>query len=140
MARSDPAERGAFARDFAALPEIFRLTDRFYAANGVPDEHRATIDFAIEEVFTNMVKYHPRASGDVGIELARDGDVVRVRLIDADATPYDVTASPEVDTTLPLEQRTPGGLGLQLTRQMMDSVEYDYENRTSRVTMTKVVG
>ena len=40
---------------------------------------------------------------------------------------------------LPIEQRTPGGLGLHLIKQMVDFIEYQYleESRTSRITFRK---
>ena len=48
-------------------------------------------------------------------------------------------ASPKPDTHLPLELRQPGGLGLQLTRQLVDSIEYEYQvsQTRSRVTFRK---
>jgi len=41
--------------------------------------------------------------------------------------------------TLPLEQRVPGGLGLHLTRRLVDAIEYTYvpERRESRITFRK---
>ena len=60
-------------------------------------------------------------------------------LTDYDVEPFDVTQSPEVDVTLPIEQRRPGGLGLHLIRRLLDSIEYDYskEKRRSRITFRK---
>ena len=42
---------------------------------------------------------------------------------------------------MPLAERQPGGLGLQLTRQMVDSIEYEYQDtqRRSRVTFRKTL-
>ena len=47
-------------------------------------------------------------------------------LTDYDVDPFDVTKAPDVDVTLPIEQRRPGGLGLHLIRRLMDSVDYEY--------------
>jgi len=38
--------------------------------------------------------------------------------------PFDPTAAPEPDLSLPLERRRPGGLGIHLMRSMMDRVHY----------------
>ena len=38
--------------------------------------------------------------------------------------PFDPTAAPDPDLSLPLEQRDPGGLGIHLMRQMMDRLHY----------------
>jgi anti-sigma regulatory factor (Ser/Thr protein kinase) len=38
--------------------------------------------------------------------------------------------APDADVDRPLEQRTPGGLGLHLIRRMVDSLEYRYDDKT----------
>ncbi len=60
-------------------------------------------------------------------------------LTDYDVEPFDVTKAPDVDVTLPIEQRRPGGLGLHLIRRLLDSIEYEYskEQRQSRITFRK---
>ena len=84
------------------------------------------IDFAVEELFTNMVKYSTMSRAAVRIELARIDGGVEVTLTDYDVEPFDVTKAPDVDIELPIEQRTPGGLGLHLIRRLVDSIEYEY--------------
>lgn len=127
----------SFGRSFAELPRAFEFTAEFFAAARIAESHRLAIDFAVEEIFTNMVKYHPQAAGEIDIELERDGEIARVALIDRDVEPFDVTATEAPDTSAPLEGRQVGGLGLHLTRQMMTTVSYEYDDRTSRVVMTK---
>ena len=39
-------------------------------------------------------------------------------LTDYDVEPFDVTAAPDADVDLPIEQRSPGGLGLHLIRRL----------------------
>jgi anti-sigma regulatory factor (Ser/Thr protein kinase) len=38
--------------------------------------------------------------------------------------PFDPSAVPEPDVSLPLEQRDPGGLGILLIHRMVDRVDY----------------
>jgi len=127
----------SFERSFDVLGKIFEFTREFFDAEGIDEQHRSAVDFAIEEIFTNMVKYHPQATAAIEIDLVRDGGRLRVALTDHDVEPFDVTRAPEVRTDLPLEQRKPGGLGLHLTRKLMSSVSYEYDDRTSRIVMTK---
>ena len=44
-------------------------------------------------------------------------------------------------STLPIEQRKPGGLGLHLIRRHVDSIEYEYaeNSRQSRITFRKTL-
>ena len=46
-----------FPRDFSALSEIFEFTQAFFEARELDKTHLERINFAIEELFTNMVKY-----------------------------------------------------------------------------------
>jgi len=129
-----------FPRSFDALDQIFEFTRRFYDAEGVPDEDRLVLDFCLEEIFTNCVKYNRGNPQEIELELDRSDDRVQARLTDFDVEPYDVTRAPQVDISLPLDQREPGGLGLQLIRRLVDELTYDYTNRQSRITVTKNVG
>jgi anti-sigma regulatory factor (Ser/Thr protein kinase) len=129
-----------FHRSFDALDQLFGFTRRFYEQEGVPAEERLVLDFCVEEIFTNFVKYNRGASQDIELALERTGDRVQARLTDFDVEPYDMTRAPEVDISLPLASREPGGLGLQLVRRLVDEVTYDYTNRQSRITVIKRLG
>jgi anti-sigma regulatory factor (Ser/Thr protein kinase) len=130
----------SFRRSVAALDEIFEFTRRFCADEGVPDDTRREIDFCVEEIFTNLVKYNRGNPNRIRIELERRESQVRACLTDFDVDPFDVTQAPAVDIDLPIDRRRPGGLGLHLVHQLADGFEYDYTNRQSRITVTKSLG
>jgi phosphoserine phosphatase len=132
------ATQQQFVRSFGSLREIVAFTDEAFDTQALDVELRSTVDFAIEELFTNMVKYNASAP-PVTIALRGIPYGVEVTLLDPDAQPFDVTRSPAVDTSLPIEDRTPGRLGLQLVRRLVDALEYDYDasRRESRVTFRK---
>ena len=127
----------SFGRSSEQLPSAFEFTAEFYEAAAIDEKHRFSIDFAIEEIFTNMVKYNRQGVGKIDIELERRGSTAHVMLVDRDVERFDVTATRPPDTEAPLEQRQVGGLGLHLTRQVMSTVDYEYDDRTSRIVMTK---
>lgn len=129
-----------FPRDVKALERIFELVESFLTAEALDQTLHFTIDFVLEELFTNMVKYNPGGSSEIGIELGLIGRDLVLALTDFDAPPYDITVEPgPVDTSLPLEKRTPGGLGIHLIRKMMDRVEYSHVDRVARITLYKRV-
>lgn len=47
---------------------------------------------------------------------------------------FDPTRLKQVDVDAPLAERTPGGLGLYLVLKMADSINYEYHDRTSKIT------
>jgi len=130
-----------FRRSFDVLPAIFAFTSDEFARQGIDASLLPTVDFAVEELFTNMVKYSKGTDAEVRIGLRSLAGGVEVTLTDYDVEPFDVTKAPDVDVSLPIEERRPGGLGLHLIRRLMDSVEYEYsrERRESRITLRKTL-
>lgn len=126
-----------FERSFAALKEVFAFTAAFFRDEGIADEDRFAVDFAIEEIFTNIVKYHAGSPHAVVVGLERSGARLRITLVDRDAEAFDPVAAPDARTDAPIEERKPGGLGIHLTRRLVDGMEYTYSDRTSTVTLTK---
>jgi anti-sigma regulatory factor (Ser/Thr protein kinase) len=134
-----PGERSeqAFPRSCAALDEVFAFTAAFYLRAGIADEDRFSVDFAVEEVFTNVVRHGSASSRAVTIALERAGDRLRVVIVDPDSDAFDLVAAPDARTDAPLDEREPGGLGIHLTRRLMDGMDYTHTGRTSTVTLTK---
>ena len=137
----DASLQRSFRRSFDALPEIVDFTAKAFAAQHIDPELRDVVDFGLEELFTNMVKYGG-GSAKVRIGIERIDGGVEVTLIDYDVDPFDVTTAPDADTAAPLEARRPGGLGLHLVRRLVDSIAYDYsaKERQSRTRFRKLVG
>jgi anti-sigma regulatory factor (Ser/Thr protein kinase) len=119
-----------FARRIDALDEIAAFTTQALQGREIEPDQRRTIDFAIEELFTNIIKYSRTGANPVEIAIECGEAAVAVRLVDSDVDFFDITAAPEVDTTLPLAQRTPGGLGLHLVRRLVDDLTCDYLDAT----------
>lgn len=133
--------RRAFRRSFDSLAAIVAFTEAAFARERIDPLLRPVIDLALEELFTNMVKYSTTSHADVDVEIAAIAGGVEVTLTDHGVDPFDLTRLPDVDVTLPIEQRNPGGLGLHLVRRMLDSIEYDYaeDSRQSRITFRKTL-
>ncbi len=129
----------SFKRSFDSIAEIFAFTAAMFEREGIDKQILPAVDLALEELFTNMVKYSTTTDEPVYVAITRIDDGVEVTLIDRDVEPFDVTKSPDFDITLPIEKRQPGGLGLHLIRRMLDSIEYEYtkERRQSRITFRK---
>ena len=124
-------------RSYDSLEEMYEITERFFLNEDVEPSIRFPVHFVMEELFTNMVKYHPGNSNDILLAVNKMDDAVKVSMTDFDVDAFDVTIDRNINTDAPLEERTPGGLGVHLIHKMVDSLEYDYANRCSTVTFTK---
>ena len=139
MTDREAGARREFPRSLAAVSDLLDWSERFFEAARIPTDHRFGVQLGLEELFTNLVKYGA-GSHPIEIELDRRDSVLLASLTDQDVEPFDPTAAPDADTTLPLDSRKPGGLGLHLVRRVVDRVDYTYENRCSRTTLVKRLG
>jgi len=125
-----------FPKEFSSLKDIFEFVNAFSALNSLNESQAFSVKFSIEEVFTNMVKYNPEKF-DVVIALTREDKAVKILLVDREQKPFDITKQEHANAALPIEQRTPGGLGIFLIKKIMDNVEYQHDGTNSRITLTK---
>jgi anti-sigma regulatory factor (Ser/Thr protein kinase) len=116
------------ARD---IGEALRLTERCVFQ----------LNLAIEECFTNILAHglkDRRGKGQITVRLSRQADQIVVRLED-DGLPFDPSqaAPPDLDCTL--EERPEGGLGIYLTRQIMDAISYERCAGKNLLTLKKTI-
>ncbi|MFN2548044.1 MAG: SpoIIE family protein phosphatase [Myxococcales bacterium] len=136
-----PETSGSFERSFDSLEGVFGLIGEAFAVHGIDAALRPPVELAVEELFTNMVKYG-RGEGAIRLVLSPIASGVEATLVDRGAAPFDVTAVPEARVDAPVEEREPGGLGIHLARRMVDSIDYEYreELRETRVVIRKTTG
>ena len=129
-----------FARNYDSLTAIYEFAEEILAAHEVGEAIRFPVHLAMEELFTNMVKYSPDSDGEIGVGVAVDEGTVTVTLTEDDVDEFDVTRPRDIDVSAPLAERTPGGLGLHLLQNIVDKLEYEYHDRRSSVIFTKESG
>ena len=123
-----------FKRDFAELKNIVTMTESVFDELGMNPALRNVVDLATEELFVNMVTYNTESDEDILIEMVPHVLGLEVRLTDYDVERFDPTNVASVDIDAPLDERTPGGLGLYLVMKMVNSIHYEYRNRKSKIT------
>lgn len=123
-----------FARRIDQLDDIVAMTERVFIDHWLSNDMRPVVDLAIEELFTNMVKYNTETNAEIEIEMTPYQAGIEVSLTDYDVERFDPSAAATVDINAPLEERTPGGLGIYLVMKMVDSIQYQYEDRCSKIT------
>lgn len=92
-------------------------------------EHDFAFHLAFEEIVSNIVNYaYPTdTEGDITVEVQTSDSQIIVTFKDH-GKHFDPLTVAEPDTTLSIAERSLGGLGIYLVKQMMDSVNYTYSN------------
>ena len=99
-----------------------------------------SIHLVTEELVVNVASYaYPDGADDyLDVEIIRDEGHITLRFRDG-GVPFNPLEREAPDTTLPIEERPIGGLGIYLVRQFMDTVEYEYTNGENILTVMKKV-
>ena len=125
-----------------------QVTSRIEELRGVADQAAAfleaagcnpstlfAIQFALEELLSNII--HHSFAGDhepheIAVLLERDHSGFTLTIED-DGAAFDPLSAPSPDTTLPLEQRPIGGLGLFITQRLASGMDYRRTEGKNRV-------
>ncbi len=103
-------------------------------------QNRMTL--ALEEAMVNCVKYaYPEGTeGSISLTACWDEEnhVLTYTLKDQ-GTPFNPTAKPDADITQKLDDRPIGGLGILLTRRIMDNVSYRHDGTSNILIMEKKI-
>lgn len=126
-----------FHRSYESLEDIFEFSENIFCEQDVQASVRFPVHFVMEELFTNMVKYNPANNNEILLDVSASNGGVTVTMTDYDVEAFDVSKNPGVDVDASLDARTPGGLGLHLIHKMVDSLDYEYQDRQSIITFTK---
>jgi len=124
-------------REISELDEIFNLIDDFFARQKLNDSGVFAVKLAIEELFTNLVRHNKGGGEHILFNLDVSNKTIVMSLTDFDVEPFDITRADPVDVSAPLAERTPGGLGLHLVKSYVDDLNYEYIDRTMRITAIK---
>ena len=115
-------------RTFAASAEGLAAATDF--VKGFCGDHRAAI--VIDEIASNIV----RCSGALTFELAYRRSAGGYALVFTDAgTPFNPLAHPDPDVTASAEERTIGGLGIFMVKQMAENVDYEWRGGCNVLTV-----
>ena len=95
---------------------------------------------AVEEAVVNVIDYaYPAGQeGDIEVRMMFDGETLKTVIIDSGVA-FDPTAKEKADTSLSIEDRQIGGLGILLVRELMDSINYERADGQNFLTLIKKI-
>ena len=102
---------------------------------GLPAAARHRLLTVLDEVLSNVVRHGTGGqTGTIDVQVVSGDGWLEARVAD-DAAPFNLLLVPPPDTSGPLEERTPGGLGIALVRALADEVRYERAGGRNQLTM-----
>lgn len=110
----------------AGFPALLDAIEAHLAGAGVPDTVIAPVLIASDEVVSNILDHGGvgRASPAVEVVVRVADGRIAVQIAD-DGAAFNPIAADAPDTSLGIDDRAVGGLGIHLVKTLMDSVDYE---------------
>jgi anti-sigma regulatory factor (Ser/Thr protein kinase) len=123
------------------ISELERLDQKlqaFGASIGLSKKYVFQINLAVDELFTNIVKYGFADNNlhYVAITLSHRDGKISIRVED-NGVPFDPAAKQTSELKDPLEHCKIGGLGLHLVKKIMDDIIYERRGEKNVITLIK---
>jgi anti-sigma regulatory factor (Ser/Thr protein kinase) len=111
------------------VPLAMECAERAARAAGFEEPALGQIQLAVDEACANVVDhaYAGMEPGDMEVTCCLDEQDFVIRIRDWGKS-FDPDKVPVPDVNAPLEERTLGGLGLFLMRQVMDEVQFTFDS------------
>ncbi|MDR0316535.1 MAG: SpoIIE family protein phosphatase [Treponema sp.] len=118
------------------LDKVIKFVNTELEQHKCPPNIEGEIDLAVEEIFMNITNYaYQPERGNVAIFISVK-DKALIKFEDT-GRPYNPLEQPDPDLNKPLQEREPGGLGVFLTKKLMNTVEYTRVEQKNVLVMTK---
>jgi len=124
--------------DITELQSLARVLEDLGRTIGLSLEHIHTLNLAMEEIITNIIRYGYEDDREHRIEVRIVVDDTRVNLeIEDDGKSFNPLEVPIPDVDRPIAERPIGGLGLFLVRNLMDELAYTRRGGKNILSMNK---
>ncbi len=123
------------------VPTVTAFVDEQLEQLDSPVKTQMQVDIVIDEFFGNIANYayNPEVGpATVRVEVTENPTAVVITFID-NGVPYDPLAKADPDTTLSVEQREIGGLGIYMVKKSMDDVFYEYKDGKNILRIKKTI-
>jgi sigma-B regulation protein RsbU (phosphoserine phosphatase) len=126
------------SNDLAEIGKAIEAFEAFSEKTELPMAIAMKANLVFDELLNNIVSYAFTDDDEhqIAVHIERSKDRLLL-IIEDDGMPFNPFAQSEVDTTLSIEERDIGGLGIHLVMNVMDDVSYERRRDRNVVTLIK---
>jgi len=115
--------------DLGELEGLLEGMANWCKGNALSEEIIYELSLIVDEVVSNIIRHGYRDDREhlLAFELALDGSEMLIRVVDQ-GVHFNPLLKPDPDTSKPMEERKPGGLGIYMVKHLVDNLDYRREN------------
>jgi anti-sigma regulatory factor (Ser/Thr protein kinase) len=123
------------------LDEVLAFIDEELEKHEASMKVQTQIDVAVEEIFVNIAHYayeNGDGQAQISVDFREEPTTVIISFADQ-GMKFNPLERKDPDTTLSVEERQIGGLGIFIVKKSMDSVNYEYKDGSNIFTIEKII-
>ena len=121
------------------LGEVMDFVEEYLDGLNCSAKSKMQLMTSVEEIFVNVASYAYGADGgDAQIVAREKNGTVCIDIIDS-GREYDPLQKPDPDITLSADERQIGGLGIYMTKKMVDEMKYERKNGKNILSLFKKI-
>jgi serine/threonine-protein kinase RsbW len=126
--------------ELSEIERVSQLLAEFGECWHLPTKPLLDLNLALEEAVANVIShaYEDRQEHQIIITVTLEDMDITVGVED-DGRPFNPLEFPEPDLTRPLEEKSLGGLGIHLIRNLTDRLDYKREEAKNLLVMKKTM-
>lgn len=104
---------------------------------GMDDKGVFQLQLAVDEVVSNIIIHgYTHQTGPIHLTIWKENEKVNIRIQDR-GEPFDPLKTDSPDLSVPLEERSPGGLGIHFLKTVTDGAHYQFKDGKNILTLIK---
>lgn len=106
---------------------------------GLDDKGIFQLQLAADEVASNIILHgYTHETGPIHLTIWNENDKI-ILMIEDRGEPFNPLNARNPDLNTPLEERSPGGLGIHFMKTLTDSVHYEFKDGKNILTVSKTL-
>lgn len=120
--------------------KLEKILDEFGRNQHIPVGILSAMNLALEEILANIISYGYQDTQEhkISLRLILEENAL-IAEVEDDGIPFNPLNVQGPDITLPIEDRPIGGLGIHLTKKMMDGIDYEQRDGKNLLRLRKLL-